>query len=276
MVGAPGRVKLLLKELDMRWCRFRAAERTCWGIVDGLEVIEVRGNPFEHHDVTSIRRPLDRVKLLLPCLPKTFYAAGLNYVSHIKETAEARGEKFSVPEKPDIGYRANNALIAHDEPIIIPRDASDEVQYEGELVAIIGKEVRRVSEEDALDCVMGYTIGNDVSERSWQRSDRSMWRSKNTDSFKPMGPWIETNVTLHRLKTTVRLNGEVVSEFPTNDMIFGVATYISAMSQNITLYPGDMIWMGTDGPTHNMKGGDVVEVEIRGIGTLRNPLIQEE
>ncbi len=103
-----------------------------------------------------------------------------------------------------------------------------------------------------------------------------MWRSKNTDTFKPMGPWIETQVNLERMRTTVRVNDEVVSEFPTRDMIFGVATYISTMSRYLTLYPGDVIWMGTDGPTHNIKAGDVVEVEISGIGTLRNPVIKEE
>lgn len=260
----------------MKFCRFKALERTYYGVVDGSAVVEIKGNPFNRYDLTSVRRPLDRVKLLVPCVPRTFYAAGLNYLSHIQETAEARGEEVNVPQKPDIGYRAVNALIAHEEPIVIPKDATQEVQYEGELVAVIGKRAKDVSEEEALDCVLGYTIGNDVSERSWQRSDRTMWRSKNTDTFKPMGPWIETRVNLERMRTTVRVNEEVVSEFPTKDMIFGVATYISTMSRYLTLYPGDVIWMGTDGPTHNIKAGDVVEVEISGIGTLRNPVIKEE
>ncbi|MCH8063359.1 MAG: fumarylacetoacetate hydrolase family protein, partial [Chloroflexi bacterium] len=128
----------------------------------------------------------------------------------------------------------------------------------------------------ALSCVFGYTIGNDVSERTWQAGDRTMWRAKNSDTFKPMGPWIETDVDLDKLQTIVRLNERVVSDFPTNNMIFGVAHYISAMTRYLTLYPGDMLWMGTDGATENMKPGDVIEVEITGIGTLRNPVVAED
>ncbi len=102
-----------------------------------------------------------------------------------------------------------------------------------------------------------------------------MWRAKNADTFKPMGPWIETDVDLDTLQTIVRVNGNVVSDFPTNNMIFGVARYISAMTRYLTLYPGDMVWMGTDGATQNMKVGDTVDVEINGIGTLSNPIVAE-
>ena len=150
------------------------------------------------------------------------------------------------------------------------------MQYEGELVVVIGKTVKHVSEDEALDCILGYTIGNDVSERTWQAGDRTLWRAKNADTFKPMGPWIETDVDLDSLQTTVRINGEVMSQFPTNSMIFGVAHYISEMTRYLTLYPGDMIWMGTDGATQNMKAGDTVDVEIDGIGTLSNPVVAEE
>jgi 2-keto-4-pentenoate hydratase/2-oxohepta-3-ene-1,7-dioic acid hydratase in catechol pathway len=124
--------------------------------------------------------------------------------------------------------------------------------------------------------VLGYTIGNDVSERTWQRNDRTFWRAKNSDTFKPMGPWIETDVDLDALVTIVRLNGREVSRFRTNEMIFGVAEYISTMSRCLTLYPGDVVWMGTDDPTLDMVAGDVVEIEIDGIGTLRNPVVAED
>jgi 2-keto-4-pentenoate hydratase/2-oxohepta-3-ene-1,7-dioic acid hydratase in catechol pathway len=123
--------------------------------------------------------------------------------------------------------------------------------------------------------VFGYTIGNDISERTWQASDRTLWRAKNSDTFKPMGPWIDTDVDLAKLVTTVRLNGKSVARFRTNDMIFGVAAFISAITQYITLHPGDVIWMGADAPTLDMVAGDVVEVEIDGIGTLRNPVVAE-
>ena len=156
-----------------------------------------------------------------------------------------------------------------------PRDSGERFQYEGELVVVIGKETKHLSEAEALSCVFGYTVGNDVSERDWQAGDLTMWRAKNADTFKPMGPWIETDASLEAMQTTVRLNGGVVSDFSTNNMIFGVATYISAMTRYLTLYPGDIIWMGTDGATQNMNPGDTVEVDVTGVGTLRNPITAE-
>ena len=127
--------------------------------------------------------PLSAVKIEIPIIPRTFYAAGFNYAIHVAEIAKAMGEKPNLPTSADIGYRANNALIAHDEDVIIPADATEQVQYEGEIVYVIGKKVKNVSPEQALDCVFGYTIGNDVSERSWQKTDRTFFRCKNTDTF---------------------------------------------------------------------------------------------
>ena len=260
----------------MRWVRYEGDDGAVFGIVEGDDVEEMSGSPFDGYERTGKRQALADVKLLIPFEPKTFYAAGVNYEEHVREAAALLGREPDIPQKPDIGYRANNALIAHGEPIIKPADSTERFQYEGELVVVIGKEAKHLSEEDALSCVLGYTIGNDVSERTWQAGDRTLWRAKNSDTFKPMGPWIETDVDLDSLRTTVRLNGEVVSEFATNNMVFGVETYISAMTRYLTLHPGDMIWMGTDGATDNMKPGDVCDVEISGIGTLTNPIISED
>ena len=259
----------------MRWVRYAGDDGAVFGIVEGDDVEEVSGGPFGEYERTGRRRALADVKLLIPFEPKTFYAAGVNYEEHVREAAALLGREPDIPQKPDIGYRANNALIAHGESIVKPADSTERFQYEGELVVVIGREAKHLSEEDALSCVLGYTIGNDVSERTWQAGDRTLWRAKNSDTFKPMGPWIETDVDLDSLRTTVRLNGEVVSEFATNNMVFGVETYISAMTRYLTLYPGDMIWMGTDGATDNMKPGDVCDVEISGIGTLSNPVVSE-
>ena len=154
--------------------------------------------------------------------------------------------------------------------IIVPADATEQLQYEGELVAVIGKTCRNVSEEEALDYVLGYTIGNDVSERTWQRGDRTMWRAKNTDTFKPMGPWIVTDLNPDDLHVTIRVNGGVVGEYDVATALFGVRTYISEMSKYLTLVPGDILWMGTEGATENMVDGDVCEIEISDIGTLTN------
>ena len=158
----------------------------------------------------------------------------------------------------------------------MPKDATEELQYEGELVVVIGKECKNVSEAEALDYVLGYTIGNDVSERTWQRNDRTMWRAKNTDTFKPMGPWIVTGLDPDDLRCTITLNGKVLFEYDVNTAIFGVRTYISEMSKYLTLYPGDVLWMGTEGETENMKDGDVIEIAFNEIGTLRNQVLWEK
>jgi 2-keto-4-pentenoate hydratase/2-oxohepta-3-ene-1,7-dioic acid hydratase in catechol pathway len=260
----------------MRWLRYEADGRDHYGIIEGNEVVEVTGDPFAGYEMTRVRHKLNDVKFLVPVVPKTFYAAGLNYTEHVTQAAKKLGREPDLPKAADIGYRANNALIAHGENIVIPHDAGELVQYEAELVAVIGTKAKHLSERDALGCVLGWTIGNDMSERTWQRGDRTLWRAKNSDTFKPMGPWIETDFDLEAARTIVRVNGEVTDNFQTNHMLYGVATFISRMSQYCTLYPGDVLWMGTEGSPRNLKHGDVCEIEITGIGILRNPLVKEK
>jgi 2-keto-4-pentenoate hydratase/2-oxohepta-3-ene-1,7-dioic acid hydratase in catechol pathway len=260
----------------MRWCRFQNGDQASYGIIEGDNVTEVSGSPFGEHAKTGNTQPLSSVKLLVPVIPATFYAAGINYREHVTEMAQARGEEPQFPPAADVGYRANNALTAHGEPIIVPKDATEVFQYEGELVVVIGKQCKGVSEEEALDYVFGYTIGNDVSERTWQRGDRTFWRAKNTDTFKPMGPWIVTDLEPDDLHCTIRINDRVVGEYNVKDAIFSVRHYISKMSQYLTIHPGDVLWMGTDGEQENMKDGDVCEIEINDIGVLRNPVQWEK
>jgi 2-keto-4-pentenoate hydratase/2-oxohepta-3-ene-1,7-dioic acid hydratase in catechol pathway len=259
----------------MKWCRFQSGDSVLYGYIENGKVVGVTGSPFMDYKKTTNVYPLKNVNLLVPVIPPTFYAAGLNYREHVAAIAKERGEEPKFPSQADIGYRANNALIAHGEPIVIPRDASELVQYEGELVVVIGKTCRNISEDEALDYVFGYTIGNDVSERSWQRSDRTLWRSKNTDTFKPMGPWIVNDLEPNDLHVTIRLNERTVGEYEVASAIFSVRHFISTMSKYVTLHPGDVIWMGTDGDTLNIKDGDLVEIEISGIGILRNPVVRE-
>ena len=259
----------------MRWIRFSTAGRTAYGSLDGDTVTEISGEPWGDHAPTGSSHRLADVTLEVPVIPRTFYAAGINYASHIREMAAKRGVEPVFPEKADIGYRANNALVAHDQNVVIPADATEKVNYEGELVVVIGKQAKHLSKANAMSCVFGYTIGNDVSERTWQRGDRTFWRGKNADTFKPMGPWIETDVDLDSLVTKVRLNGRQLIEFPTNSMVFGVVDFLVAMTRYLTLYPGDVVWMGTEGATENMRHGDTIEVEINQIGTLRNPVVRE-
>ena len=145
------------------------------------------------------------------------------------------------------------------------------MEYEGELVAVIGREAKNVDERRALDYVEGYTLGNDVSERAWQKSDRTLWRAKNSDTFKPMGPYVVSGIDPMDQLIEVRINGRTVSSYSTRAMIFSVAQYLSRMSRYVTLHPGDVVWFGCDGPTvPALKAGDLVEVVNDAIGVLAN------
>jgi 2-keto-4-pentenoate hydratase/2-oxohepta-3-ene-1,7-dioic acid hydratase in catechol pathway len=259
----------------MKWCRYSYRGETSFGLIEGDAVRKVEGAPWGVHTLAPQDIALASVKLEVPTVPNTFFCVGVNYRAHVERMAAKRGTKPSYPPRPDIGYRANNALIAHGEAIVKPRDAGEQFQYEGELVAVFGKRCRNVSKEEALDCVFGWTIGNDVSERTWQANDRTLWRGKNCDTFKPMGPWIVTGADLNAMVTTIRLNGKVSETFKTNNMIFDAPTYISQVSKYCTIMPGDVMWMGTDGVPLNMKPGDVCEIEISGIGVLRNTVVAE-
>jgi 2-keto-4-pentenoate hydratase/2-oxohepta-3-ene-1,7-dioic acid hydratase in catechol pathway len=260
----------------MRTVRFSKDEKIAFGILDGDRIQEIGAEPWVNATPTGRTYALAEVKLEIPVVPRTFYCAGINYAAHIREMAHKRGVEPVFPEKADIGYRANNALIAHNEAVVIPAHAPPKINYEGELVVVIGKQAKHLSETNAMSCVFGYTVGNDVSERTWQRGDRTFWRGKNTDTFKPMGPWIETDVDLDAMETVIRVNNKEDLRFKTNDMIFGIAHYIATITKYLTLYPGDVIWMGTDGTSPDLVDGDVVEVELTGIGTLRSPFVREK
>jgi 2-keto-4-pentenoate hydratase/2-oxohepta-3-ene-1,7-dioic acid hydratase in catechol pathway len=257
----------------MIWCRFAGADGIAThGIVEGDWVVGVSSGPFGTPDKLSRPLPVAELRLLPPIIPGTFFCAGLNYQGHARRAAYSGHE---VPTRPEIGYRANNALTGHGSPIIRPADCSEALVAEGELVAVIGRAVKHCTREEAKAAVFGWTIGNDVSARGWQRSDRTFWRCKNSDTFKPMGPWIVTDADPLSATTTVAVDGEVKASFPTGDMLFDPFTYISAMSRYITLSPGDVVWMGTD-ETATVLPGQTVEITIDGIGTLSNPVIQEK
>jgi 2-keto-4-pentenoate hydratase/2-oxohepta-3-ene-1,7-dioic acid hydratase in catechol pathway len=245
--------------------------------------IEVQGRPLRvtAEDDTLVgedgtRHPLAGARFLPPVVPPNFYAAGLNFRAHIEWANQHHGGSYKVPTQADIGYRSSNALVGHGADIVIPADSTGPVEFEGELVAVIGRQARHVSEEDALRYVAGYTLGNDVSERTWQRSDRTLWRAKNTDTFKPMGPFVVDGIDPMAQDIEVRINGRTASRYSTSGMIFGVAHYIARMSRYVTLQPGDVIWFGCDGPTvPALRPGDLVEVANDAIGVLANRVAQE-
>jgi len=259
----------------MKWCRFDNGGVPSYGLVEGDQVIQVEGDPFNGHRETDTRFDLGQVRLLVPVVPPTLYAGGLNYPDHVVWAAEHAGTAPVWPKEPIVGTRATSGLIAHEENIVKPDDATEELQYEGELVAVIGKRAKFLSREEALDCVLGYTIGNDVSERTWQRDDPNNWRAKDSDTFHPMGPFITTGIDPTDLEVEVRLNGDEKIRFNTGTMIWAVADYIQKITRYHTLQPGDTIWTGTEGATLNMHPGDTIEIEIQDIGILRNHVVSE-
>ena len=268
----------------MIWCRFDDAGSPVYGLVEDGWVIPVSGPPFGGYEKSGRRLRADTLRLLPPVVPSTFFCAGLNYRGHAQRAAYGghtaggtggRPPGSTVPSRPEVGYRANNALTGHLSPIVRPADCDEPLVAEGELVAVIGKTVRHATPEQARDAVFGWTIGNDVSARGWQRSDRTFWRCKNSDTFKPMGPYIVTDADPLAATTTVRVDGAVKASFPTGDMLFDPYEYISAISRYITLSPGDVLWLGTD-ETATVVPGQVVEITIDGIGTLTNPVVEEK
>lgn len=261
----------------MKWCRVEQDGRPTYAIVEGDDVFFVGSPPFEETPKRVGRCcSLAEAKLLVPVVPQNFYAAGLNYRAHVEWAATKKGLKVSVPAEADIGYRSVNALVPSGADIVIPRDSTGPVEFEGELVAVVGRRAKNLSEDEALDCLAGLTLGNDVSERTWQARDRTLWRAKNTDTFKPMGPVVVTGLDPMALRIAVRINGQVVSEYDTGKMLFSVRYYIARMSRYLTLHPGDVIWFGCDDATEPaLQPGDVVEVVCDQIGVLRNRVVRE-
>jgi 2-keto-4-pentenoate hydratase/2-oxohepta-3-ene-1,7-dioic acid hydratase in catechol pathway len=291
-------------EEPIKFARFQTEDGPVYGVVDGDQIHQIEGEPFGEWEKTDTTHSLDSVKLLVPSEPRQVLALAGNYRSHIHEgqsttivttttifRTDADGERTEVetrteteervlgevPERfqiPQPFFKSISSLVAHGEDIVLPHDAED-VHFEAELVIVIGKEATNVSREEALDYVWGVTCGNDVSARRWQRSDVQWWRAKGADTFGPVGPYIVSGLDYDDLLLQLRLNGEVMQKERTSNMIQDVPTQVSFISQYVTLYPGDMIFTGTPGTTSAMQPGDVVEVELEGVGVLRNNVVAE-
>jgi 2-keto-4-pentenoate hydratase/2-oxohepta-3-ene-1,7-dioic acid hydratase in catechol pathway len=248
--------------------RYRIGSHTAYGILEDGVIAEVDGTLFEHTP-TDARHKLSEVTLLHPGTPGKVLAVGRNYQSHLGSRAQ--------PPQPEIFYKPISCLQDPEAPIVIPRDSTD-LHYEAELVLVIGKRVRNASKDEAHSAIVGVTCGNDISERFWQggpTKDLQWWRAKGSDTFGPFGPAVVTGADFGNLRLQSRLNGEVVQDQTTADMIFDCATVVSFISRYLTLEQGDIVYTGTPGETRPMKPGDVVEVEIENIGILRNPVVAE-
>jgi 2-keto-4-pentenoate hydratase/2-oxohepta-3-ene-1,7-dioic acid hydratase in catechol pathway len=246
--------------------RFSSAGKTAYGVQDGEIVRAVAGSPYRRLQTTGQLYRLGDVRLLAPCRPSKIVALGVNYRSH--------GEEMShrLPAEPLLFIKPSTAVIGPEDDIVYP-EMSARVDYEGELGVVIGRRARGVTEAGAKDFILGYTCCNDVTARDLQARDKQWTRSKGFDTFAPLGPCIETELHPSNLRLETRLNGEVKQSTGTGDLLFGVYELVSFVSRVITLLPGDVIATGTPSGIGPMQPGDTVEVEIEGIGTLRNHVV---
>lgn len=248
-----------------RYVRFEYGGAIRYGILDGRQVTSLEGSPFGEHSMGDLSVDISRVRLLAPVEPSNVIAVGLNYQSHLGQRAPA--------EYPGLFSKYPTSIVGPDADIVRPPDSRN-LHYEGELVIVIGKRAKNVSVREAADYVFGVTAGNDISERDWQGADLQWLRAKGSDTFGPVGPWIVTGLDYSDLLLESRVNGEVRQSGRTSDLIFDVETIVSYVSRYITLSPGDIIFTGTPGSTRAMEPGDVVEVELEGVGVLRNTVVQ--
>jgi 2-keto-4-pentenoate hydratase/2-oxohepta-3-ene-1,7-dioic acid hydratase in catechol pathway len=244
-----------------KYVRYESGGRTSYGLLDGETIRELAGDLFASPKPTGRTVKLSDAKLLAPCEPKKVIAVGLNYKTHLGERPAAA--------YPGLFAKLPTSIIGPEAAVVFPQGAGN-VHFEGELVVVIGKRAQNVSAADAAEYVFGVTAGNDVSERDWQKQDLQWFRAKASDTFGPLGPAIVKGLDYNDLLLQTRLNGEVVQSQRTKDLIFDVRAIVAYISQFVTLEPGDVIYTGTPGTTKAMKPGDVVEVEIEGIGVLRN------
>lgn len=262
----------------MRIVRFSTKNnQSSWGILENSSITSIEGDIFGSWKKVKLELGLENVRLLAPVQPPNILAIGLNYKAHAKESGQPP------PPAPVLFIKANSALNDPNEPIVLPSMAPNEVDYEAELVIIIGKTAHNVTEDEAHNFVLGYTCGNDVSARDCQlRLDAQWARGKSFDTFAPMGPWIETEVQPDLCRIRSRLNGLTMQDSNTKDLIFNTKQLISYLSKCMTLKPGTAIMTGTPSgvgfarkPPVFLKPGDIVEIEIDGIGTLQNPVKRE-
>lgn len=287
------------------YCRFQHGDDIAYGLVEGDRVRQLDGDLFSSPKPTKTTFPLQDVRLLVPCEPKNVFAMAGNYQSHLggsniattvttvtKLTTDQKTGKTlsdtntkvdsespgSIPTKFQIVQpflKPVSCLVPHGAAIILPKDAG-RVDYEAEMVIVIGKTARKVSKEEAKKYIFGVTIGNDVSARVWQKADVQWWRAKGSDTFGPVGPYIVTGLNYDDLRLSLRQNGETKQDERTSQLIHDCAGLVSGISQVCTLEPGDLIFTGTSGVTQPMAPGDEIEIELEGVGVLRNKVIAED
>ncbi|HRJ45558.1 MAG: fumarylacetoacetate hydrolase family protein [Caldilineaceae bacterium] len=263
----------------MRLVRFTAEGKNrngdaSWGLILERFVYPLARPPYESPRLAGEFAPeiagepllLSSVKLLAPCEPRKVICVGRNYAEHAAEFGNA------LPEEPAIFLKASTTLVGPDEPVIRP-SISERVDHEGELALVIGKRCRFLNAQDAHNVILGYTCANDVTARDLQRKDVQWTRGKNFDTFCPVGPWLDTEYDPAEKSVRCLVNGEVKQESNTALMIHTVGTILAYVSNFMTLEPGDLVLTGTPAGVSPLQPGDIVTVEIEGLGILSNPVI---
>jgi len=249
----------------MKFIRFLINGKEKNGIVieEDHMVREIKGDFFEKYEILENQYSLLEIKYLPPCMPSKIIALGLNYFDHAEEF------KLKIPEEPLIFLKPSSAVIGHKENIIYPK-MTERLDYEAELGVIIKNKVKNIKPKEVYENILGYTCFNDVTARDLQKKDGQWTRAKSFDTFAPLGPYLVTDLEPNNLEIKLRQNGKVKQHSSTSKMIFKIEEMVSFISQIMTLNPGDVIVTGTPSGVGELQVGDVVEVEIEGIGTLTN------
>jgi len=261
----------------MQICRYMSANGPAWGAVEGGQVYALQDNPLEAFEVgTAPRVEYDKrigaagnVALLAPVAPPKMLCIGRNYAEHAAE----RGHE--VPKEPLVFLKPPTTLIGPGQPIVL-RSHNGNVHHEAELAIVIGRGGFNIPQEMALDHVLGYTCANDVSDRDFQANDGQWWRAKGQDTFCPLGPWITNDIEASDVRVTCRINGELRQDSRTSLMVYKIPFLVSYLSRFITLETGDLILTGTPAGVGPIRPGEVVEIEVEGIGVLSNPVVQAD
>ena len=252
----------------MKICRYICNDTVEYGILEGDEIIALKGDPFSGIEKAGVSRDGKDVKFLSPVQPSKVVAVGLNYQEHIDETG------MDKPDAPVLFMKPSTSVVGPGEPIVYPPSAG-RVDYEAELAVVIGKKCKHVSIDEAGDHIFGYTCLNDVTERFMQGMDGQWTRAKSFDTFCPIGPHIVTDIDAKKIKVETYLNGEQKQVGDTGMLIFGIEELVSFISGVMTLLPGDVIATGTPSGIGPMGPGDEVEVRVENVGSLVNPVISD-
>lgn len=254
----------------MKYLRFLQNGNIRYGLLEKDNIIrEVVGDIFNNYKNTENVYSLSEITFLPPCIPTKIIAVGLNYFDHANEF------QMKIPDEPLIFMKPPSALIAHDDNIIYPK-MSKQLDFEAELAVIIKNKVKDIEPEDVSKNILGYTCFNDVTARDLQKKDEQWTRAKSFDTFAPIGPFISTDLNPDNLQIKLYKNGQLMQDSSTGNMIFKVDKIVSFISKIMTLFPGDIIATGTPSGVGQLKAGDKVEVEIEGIGILKNTVFSEK